>query len=344
MARDRLEHRAASRGGARRRRPSPRPARSAKPSSRSSCWSFAHCGTLSPGFGSVRPAVSAGESNVGIQTIRAPSRAAISTASAFIPPTAAVQRDRPDRAHARHDRGDDLRPLRRRRVVRLQPEAGEPELGEAVRERDVVDRRVWHVRADVDVQVVRAPDELRAVAAVASALRSCSSRFATSPEQRTRARLGDPRLDPELEQQVARRLHLVHAPDGVRLAADRAAGRAAAARSPRRSPASATRRGRRPRPPDALDRRGGEALHEDGAEELQRRRVAGARRRRRRPACRAARARRRTPARPPPDASAGVASPRTGTGPSRATSANRSSPTSSATSRFSAGAAVFRSA
>jgi len=43
---------------------------------------------LSPGFGSERPAVSAGESNVGIQTIRAPSRAAISTARAFIPPTA----------------------------------------------------------------------------------------------------------------------------------------------------------------------------------------------------------------------------------------------------------------
>ena len=59
-----------------------------KPSPRSSCWSFAHCGTLSPGCGSRRPAVSAGESTVGIQTMRAPSRAAISTASAFIPPTA----------------------------------------------------------------------------------------------------------------------------------------------------------------------------------------------------------------------------------------------------------------
>ena len=58
------------------------------PSPRSSCWSFAQSGTLSPGFGSVRPAVSAGESTVGIQTIRAPSRAAISTASGFIPPTA----------------------------------------------------------------------------------------------------------------------------------------------------------------------------------------------------------------------------------------------------------------
>ena len=59
-----------------------------KPSPRNSCWSLAHCGTLSPGFGSVRPAVSAGESTVGIQTISAPSRAAISTASGFIPPTA----------------------------------------------------------------------------------------------------------------------------------------------------------------------------------------------------------------------------------------------------------------
>ncbi len=58
------------------------------PRPRSSCWSPAQIGTLSPGFGSVRPAVSAGESKVGIQTIRAPSRAAISTASGFMPPTA----------------------------------------------------------------------------------------------------------------------------------------------------------------------------------------------------------------------------------------------------------------
>jgi len=58
------------------------------PSECSSCWRLAHNGTLSPGLGSVRPAVSAGESTVGIQTMRAPSRAAISTASAFIPPTA----------------------------------------------------------------------------------------------------------------------------------------------------------------------------------------------------------------------------------------------------------------
>ena len=43
---------------------------------------------MSPGFGSVRPAVSAGESTVGIQTMRAPSRAAISTARGFIPPIA----------------------------------------------------------------------------------------------------------------------------------------------------------------------------------------------------------------------------------------------------------------
>jgi hypothetical protein len=45
-----------------------------------------------------------------------------------------------------------------------------------------------------------------------------------------------------------------------------------------------------------------------------------------------------------PEASAGVASPRAGTGPSSATSAKRPPPTTSATSRLSAGAAVFRSA
>ena len=75
------------------------------PSPRSSCWSFAHCGTLSPGFGSVRPAVSAGESTVGIQTMRAPSRAAISTASAFMPPTAWLSVIAPTTRTPGHDPG-----------------------------------------------------------------------------------------------------------------------------------------------------------------------------------------------------------------------------------------------
>ena len=45
-----------------------------------------------------------------------------------------------------------------------------------------------------------------------------------------------------------------------------------------------------------------------------------------------------------PDASAGVARPFAGTGPSRATSAKRPAPTTPATSSLSAGDAVFRSA
>ena len=135
------------------------------PRPRSSCWSRAHWGTLSPSFGSVLPAVSAGESTVGIQTIRAPSRAAISTARAFMPPTAQLRVSVPTTSTSGNESRDDLRALGGRRVVRLQGEAREPELGEALRERAVVDPPLGHVRSDVDVQVVRALHErTRAVA------------------------------------------------------------------------------------------------------------------------------------------------------------------------------------
>ena len=85
----------------------------------------AQSGTWSPGFGSVRPAVSAGESTVGIQTMRAPSRAAISTASAFMPPTARFSVSVPSTSTPGHETADDLRPLGGRGVVRLECEAGE---------------------------------------------------------------------------------------------------------------------------------------------------------------------------------------------------------------------------
>ena len=180
MARDRPEHVAASPAAAARPRPSRAPARSLSPSPRSSCWSFAQSGTLSPGFGSVRPAVSAGESTVGIQTIRAPSRAAISTASAFIPPTARLSVIVPITSHARDDAGDDLRALGGGRVVRLEPEAGEPDLGEAAGERDVVDpaRRARRARRG------RAGRTRRARASRARSLGWCSHRRLLSLSRR----------------------------------------------------------------------------------------------------------------------------------------------------------------
>ena len=57
---------------------------------------------------------------------------------------------------APHDRGA----LRRRRVVRLEDEPGQPELLEPSRERDVVDPPLDDVGRDVDVHVEGAADEI----------------------------------------------------------------------------------------------------------------------------------------------------------------------------------------
>ena len=100
----------------------------------------------------------ADESTVGSQTMRAPSRAAISTASGFIPPTAWFSDSVPITSTPGRAR-DDLGALGRRGVVRLEREAREAELGEAPREGDVVDPPRRHVRPDVHVEVVRAADE-----------------------------------------------------------------------------------------------------------------------------------------------------------------------------------------
>ena len=64
-----------------------------------------------------------------------------------------------DDLHLRDESRDDLRALGRGRVVRLEREPREPELGETLRERAVVDPPLRHVRSDVDVQVVRALHE-----------------------------------------------------------------------------------------------------------------------------------------------------------------------------------------
>ncbi len=76
-----------------------------------------------------------------------------------MPPTAQLSVSVPTTSHARDERRDDLGALGGRRVVRLEREACEPQLGEALRERAVVDPPLRHVRSDVDVQVVRALHE-----------------------------------------------------------------------------------------------------------------------------------------------------------------------------------------
>jgi hypothetical protein len=76
------------------------------------------------------------------------------------PADSPVQRDRPNRLNPWNEAGDDLGALSSRGVVRLEPEPGEPGLGETVGERHVVDDACGHVGGDVDVQVVAAADEL----------------------------------------------------------------------------------------------------------------------------------------------------------------------------------------
>src|SRR5207244_12644214 len=71
-----------------------------------------------------------------------------------------VEGDRAERIDARHGPAHDGGALGRRRVVRLEHKAGEPELGETVRKVDVVDVALREVGLDVDVQVIGATDEL----------------------------------------------------------------------------------------------------------------------------------------------------------------------------------------
>ena len=259
--------RRASRAAAARPRRSRAPARRRARALAARAGGCAHCGTLSPGFGSVRPAVSAGESTVGIQTMRAPSRAAISTASAFIPPTAWFSVSVPTTSTPGTSRRDDLRPLGRRGVVRLEREAGEPELREAAGERHVVDPPRRHVGADVDVQVVRALRRAHARARSASTssagLRRHRARPYRSPAaERPQARRAGPRSPPRSAARSRARAAGRAPPPSRPPAAPRACGcprpgaRAAARRSPPRAAPRATRAGLRPpRPRGSRSRR-----------------------------------------------------------------------------------------
>ena len=71
-----------------------------------------------------------------------------------------VEDDRPEHLDARHGLPHHRRPLGGRVVVGLQAEAGQPELGEAPRQADVVDPALDHVRGDVDVEVEGAADQI----------------------------------------------------------------------------------------------------------------------------------------------------------------------------------------
>ena len=59
-----------------------------------------------------------------------------------------------------HDAAHDGRPLGGRGVVRLEDEAGQPDLLAAPRQADVVDPALDHVGRDVDVHVHAAADQL----------------------------------------------------------------------------------------------------------------------------------------------------------------------------------------
>ena len=97
------------------------------------------------------------------------------------PSDGAVERQRPDRTHARHGRGDDLRALGGRGVVRLEPEARQPHFGETMRERDVVDPALRHVGSDMDVEVVGSFDELTRPLARSDFLRGARRHRLPSP-------------------------------------------------------------------------------------------------------------------------------------------------------------------
>ena len=76
------------------------------------------------------------------------------------PADAGVQRNRAEHIDARGRSANDGSPLGGREVVRLEHEAGKPELGEAPGEREVVDPPRREIGLDVDVQVIRAANEL----------------------------------------------------------------------------------------------------------------------------------------------------------------------------------------
>ena len=110
-----------------------RDGRGRTPAARSSSSKRTHTGTLPSGSACSTSPISFSELTVGSQTMRAPWRAATSTAVAFRPPTEWLSVIVPSAVTPGHGRGDDRGALGGGGVVRLQPEAGEAELEAALR-------------------------------------------------------------------------------------------------------------------------------------------------------------------------------------------------------------------
>ena len=130
------------------------------PAARRSSSKRTHTGTLPSGSACSTSANSFAALTVGSHTIRAPWRAATSTAVALSPPTAWLSVIVPSARDAGDGGGDDRRALRGRGVVRLQAEPGQPELEAALGELEVGDPPRREVRRDVHVRVERAAHEL----------------------------------------------------------------------------------------------------------------------------------------------------------------------------------------
>ena len=189
------------------------------PSPRSSASSLAQTGRFAPGPAAARCSRSFGESTVGIQTVRAPSRAASSTASGLMPAHGAVQ----------HDRAEHVDPRARRRA---RPRRAPPSTCSATSARTP---RAPAPRSGAPGSRRRCgapPRRARCARARPSPPRTSSRAAADGsggahrptslwPEraQPRLARRGHARLDAQLLEQRHRRRHLVRAADGVSEAA-----------------------------------------------------------------------------------------------------------------------------
>ncbi len=270
--------------------------------------------------------------------MRAPSRAAISTASGFSPPTPGSASSLPSDAHVRGTTFETTGRVRRSRCSATSARSRRGRARGSGCERQVVDDALRQVGTDVHVQVVRAADESRALSLGASCLPAYSkirriSRLAVATRGST----------PSSTQQLAGRVHLLDAPHRMRAAPLDEALEERRGRSRRRSRRRASRARRAP-PPRPRSRGAAAATPFMNTERTSL--SAAASPGRSETTCdrhpERGEHRPRTPGRGP-DASAGVARPRAGTGPRSATSAKRA-PTIAASSRLSAGPAVFTSA
>ena len=260
-----------------------------------------------------------------------------------------VQRQRPERRARRGTaRRDDARALGGRRVVRLEREAGQAELRDSGARASRSSIRASGRPARCGRAGRRRRGRVRAPArsaADAPLSHPATLDSARELDQERAAGRRDARLDAELDEQLAGRVHLVDAAHRMRAAPRRRGARGAACRS-RAATWSSSQSACAERPPPRPRSRATAAASpfmNTERSELAAQRRRRARPRRPRPASRAGRARRRTPARRGRRRAPACARPRAGTGPSSATSAKRA-PASAASSRLSAGPAVFRSA